>query len=80
MAAMSGFSSLIERVPLMAAVILALTLGLAPFVPMPHVIEKLGMLWSGNLSRPIDVFDLVLHGSPWVLLGAKLASLGLVKA
>lgn len=49
-------------------VILAcLTLGLAPFMPS-HVYEKLGMLFSGRLSRPIDIFDLFFHGAPWVLL------------
>lgn len=42
------------------------TLGLAPFNP-PHVVEKLGMLLRGQLVRPIDWFDLVMHGSPWAL-------------
>ncbi len=46
--------------------ILCLTIGLAPFSP-PHIYEKLQMLFSGQLSRPIDWFDLLLHGSPWVL-------------
>jgi hypothetical protein len=53
--------------------IAALTLGLAPFTPEPHVWEKLKMLVEGNLTRPIDVFDLVLHGTPWALLAMKLA-------
>jgi hypothetical protein len=47
------------------------TLGLAPFVPVPHVVEKLGMLARGQLVRPIDWFDLLLHGAPWALLVAK---------
>ncbi|HMV67432.1 MAG TPA: hypothetical protein PKA64_11325, partial [Myxococcota bacterium] len=46
-----------------------LTLGLAPFTP-PHVLEKLGMLARGELVRPIDVFDLLLHGAPWAALAA----------
>jgi hypothetical protein len=49
-----------------------LTLGLAPFAPQPHVVAKLGMLLRGTLERPIDWFDLVLHGTPWLLLAAKL--------
>ena len=49
------------------------TLGLAPFTP-PHVVEKLGMLWKGELTRPIDWFDLVMHGAPWVLLVLKAVS------
>lgn len=49
-------------------VILAcLTLGLAPFIP-PHIVEKFGMLFDGQLSRPIDIFDLFFHGAPWLLL------------
>jgi hypothetical protein len=47
------------------------TLGLAPFAPTPHVLEKLGMLFRGQLVRPIDWFDLLLHGAPWALLVAK---------
>jgi hypothetical protein len=47
------------------------TLGLAPFVPAPHVVEKLGMLARGQLVRPIDWFDLLMHGAPWAVLVAK---------
>ncbi len=65
----------IDRLPLNLLVIAALTLGLAPFVPEPHVWEKLKMLAAGDLSRPIDIFDLVLHGTPWVLLLLKLLRL-----
>ncbi len=51
----------------------ALVLGAAPFQPEPHLIEKLRMLWSGTLTRPLDIFDLVLHGSPLALVGVRLA-------
>lgn len=51
-------------------IIACLTLGLAPFAP-PHIVEKIGMLARGQLVRPIDWFDLVLHGTPWVLLILK---------
>jgi hypothetical protein len=63
----------LDRIPLQILIIASLTLGLAPFVPEPHIWEKLRMLATGQLSRPIDIFDLVLHGTPWVLLGLKLA-------
>ena len=63
----------LDRLPTYILVVAALTLGLAPFVPEPHVWEKLKMLAAGTLSRPIDIFDLLLHGTPWVLLGLKLA-------
>jgi hypothetical protein len=64
---------LLDRIPWLFAVVVALTLGLAPFAPEPHVVEKLRMLAQGTLARPIDVFDLFLHGAPWLLLIAKLA-------
>lgn len=51
-------------------VIACLTLGLAPFTP-PHIWEKLQMLSKGQLVKPLDWFDLVLHGTPWVLLILK---------
>jgi hypothetical protein len=53
------------------AILLALTLGLAPFAPKPHFIEKIQMLFSGTLRRPIDIFDLFMHGAPWALLALK---------
>ncbi len=53
-----------------AVVVLCLTLGLAPFAP-PHLYEKLRMLARGELVRPIDWFDLFLHGTPWALLVLK---------
>lgn len=61
----------IKRTPLILFVVFALTLGLAPFAPEPHVVEKLRMLADGSLSRPIDIFDLLLHGTPWVFLVTK---------
>lgn len=56
-------------------IMISLTLGLAPFAPEPHVIEKLTMLFNGELSKPIDIFDLFLHGTPWVLLMLKTSTL-----
>lgn len=51
---------------------LALLLGCAPFVPQPHLLEKLRMLLGGTLSRPIDIFDLFWHSWPFALLGYRL--------
>ncbi|MFN3847082.1 MAG: RND transporter [Paracoccaceae bacterium] len=62
----------LDRLPLSYALIAALTLGLAPFVPEPHVVEKLRMLAQGALARPVDIGDLALHGLPWLILLAKL--------
>ena len=64
---------LLDQIPLSIAVILALTLGLAPFTPEPHLWEKLKMLAAGELRAPVDIFDLALHGVPWLILILKLA-------
>lgn len=57
-------------IPWSVVLLLCATLGLAPFAP-PHVWEKLVMLSRGELTRPIDIFDLLLHGAPWILLLLK---------
>lgn len=51
-------------------IIACLTIGLAPYNP-PHLFEKLQMLIKGRLVRPIDWFDLIMHGTPWLLLMLK---------
>ena len=62
----------IENMSWGLVLLMCATLGLAPFAP-PHIVEKLAMLARGELSRPIDWFDLVLHGAPWALLLIKSA-------
>jgi len=62
----------ITKLPWGLLILACLTLGLAPFTP-PHIWEKLQMLAKGQLVRPIDWFDLVLHGTPWILLILKAA-------
>lgn len=61
-----------DRISLTAFLLFASTLGLAPFVPEPHIWEKLKMLAAGDLVRLIDWGDLAFHGAPWVLLALKL--------
>ena len=58
-----GYSSLVA---------ITLFLGLAPMRPEPHLWEKLKMLTAGTLSKPIDIFDLVMHGTPLVFLCLKI--------
>jgi hypothetical protein len=60
----------LAKMPWGILILACLTLGLAPFAP-PHIWEKLQLLVKGELVRPIDWFDLVLHGTPWVLLVLK---------
>lgn len=56
-------------------ILLVATLGLAPLKPEPHIVEKLGMLVNGSLAKPIDIFDLFLHATPWILLILKTSTL-----
>ncbi|WP_149277441.1 hypothetical protein [Pareuzebyella sediminis] len=49
--------------------LLCLTLGLAPFIPEPHIWGKIQWVWGGATGMKfIDWFDVLLHGFPWVLL------------
>lgn len=51
---------------------LVLLLGLAPFYPQPHIVEKLRMLLVGTLKKPLDIFDLLWHAWPFLLLAYRL--------
>ena len=66
----TAFAEILDKFPWSILIFLCLTLGLAPFFP-PHLFEK-KMLLEGQLVRPIDWFDLVMHATPWVFLLLKL--------
>ena len=51
---------------------IVLLLGFAPFIPQPHIVEKLRMLMDGTLKRPLDIFDLFWHAWPFVLLAYRI--------
>lgn len=51
---------------------IVLLLGFAPFFPQPHIVEKFGMLMAGTLKKPIDIFDLLWHVWPFLLLAYRL--------
>lgn len=61
----------LDRIPYSLLIVAALFLLLAPFKPMPHIVEKLMMLKNGTLTKPIDIFDLFYHLSPSILLAVK---------
>ncbi|MCB0462638.1 MAG: hypothetical protein R2816_06610 [Flavobacteriaceae bacterium] len=49
--------------------IACLTLGLAPFFPEPHIVGKIKWIVGGAVGmQPMDWFDVLLHGFPWILL------------
>jgi hypothetical protein len=69
----------LDQIPLSILILAALTLGLAPFLPEPHIWEKLKMLAAGNLVKPVDIFDLLMHAAPFVLLAAKLVRMAVLR-
>lgn len=61
----------LDALPFSLLIAAAVLMLLAPFKPMPHVVEKLIMLKEGTLRRPIDIFDLLFHLAPTILLLLK---------
>ena len=64
--------SLVSKINWPILIVACATIVLAPLFPEPHVREKLRMLVQGNLTRAIDWFDLLMHGTPWVLVVLKI--------
>jgi hypothetical protein len=62
----------LDRIPLPLLAVLAIYMAIAPIQPEPHLVEKIRMLSQGILTRPLDVFDLLMHVTPLVLLVLKL--------
>jgi|MGYP001828571927 hypothetical protein len=62
----------IDKIPYSILIVAAVLMILAPFKPMPHVLEKLIMLKNGTLTRPIDIFDLFYHLVPTIILALKI--------
>ncbi|WP_303852482.1 hypothetical protein [Seleniivibrio woodruffii] len=60
-----------KKVDYSVLIIFAVLLGLAPFSPEPHIVEKLRMLSEGTLRRPIDIFDLFFHLAPVLVIILK---------
>ncbi len=64
--------TVLDKISYRVIIPLAVLMLLAPFRPMPHVLEKLNMLMNGTLSRPVDIFDLLFHLIPALLVLLKL--------
>lgn len=62
----------LDRIPYAILIIIAVFMMLAPFKPMPHVVEKFIMFKNGVLTRPLDIFDLFYHLIPTILLAIKI--------
>lgn len=63
--------SLIDKLQYSILVPITIALAIAPVRPEPHLVEKLRMLRQGTLNRPLDIFDLLLHSVPILILVVK---------
>lgn len=63
--------SVVKKIPYAVLIPVTVFMLLAPFKPMPHVLEKLIMIKEGTLSRPVDIFDLIYHLAPLAILIVK---------
>lgn len=62
----------IDKIPMLPLALAGIFLLFAPFVPEPHLLQKIKMLFAGSLIKPLDIFDLFWHGTPITLLLIKL--------
>lgn len=69
----------IDRIPLGILMAGGVLMAMLPWPrqPLPHLLEKLGMLVNLELTRPIDIFDLFLHGTLITLLIIRLIRMAL---
>ena len=69
----------VDKLPLVPLIGVAILLAVLPLHSTPHLLEKLGMLAQGVLVKPIDIFDLFMHGTPAVLLIIRLTRMAIKK-
>ncbi len=61
----------IDSLPFSTLIIMAFMLAILPYPmqDMPHSLEKIQMLLAGSLTKPLDIFDLIMHtGLLFILL------------
>jgi hypothetical protein len=68
---MNGLTKVLQAIPYSVLVPIAILMALMPFFPLPHLVEKLSMLFRGTLKRPLDIFDLIFHSVPLIILLLK---------
>ena len=66
------FWKLIDGIGYAPLGLIAFFMAIAPMGMEPHLFEKLKMLKGGTLTKPLDIFDLIMHSTPLILLGVKL--------
>jgi hypothetical protein len=61
----------IDKLPFPLLIVMTVLMLAAPFVPEPHLVEKMRMLAEGTLTKPLDIFDVFWHLLPAILLTVK---------
>ena len=61
----------ITSIPYTFLVGAAVLMALMPFQPEPHLVQKFDMFMAGNLTKPLDIFDVVWHLLPMLLILTK---------
>lgn len=61
------------------AILASLTLGLAPFVPHPHIWKQIQNLWYSRPMTGMDWVDITMHGAPWIYLISVLVRMAVKK-
>lgn len=62
----------LDDIPYIFLVFAAVLMALMPFQPEPHLVEKYHMFMAGELHKLIDIFDVLWHLLPSILLLIKL--------
>jgi hypothetical protein len=62
----------LDKIPFRTAIVMTIFLGILPVSPEPHIWQKLKMLVAGDLGNPVDIFDLLFHAAPGLVLIAKI--------
>jgi hypothetical protein len=69
----------IDNIPLPLLIVIALLMAIMPLNSTPHLVEKAVMLFQGALTKPVDIFDLFMHGTPAGLLLIRVIRMGIKK-
>lgn len=64
--------SFLDKIPYSILTVFSIVMLLVPFKPMPHAVDKLIMLKNGTLNNLMDIFDLIYHTAPSILLTIKI--------
>ncbi len=62
----------LEEIPYLILIAASVLMAMLPMQPEPHLVEKMRMLQAGELNKLIDIFDVLWHSFPAILLLLKM--------